>query len=53
MYHQAEKMVIDDAANIFFWDLQDIHIVRSNISGFSYNPAYTTVVFFYSLHLAG
>jgi peptide/nickel transport system substrate-binding protein len=53
MYHQAEKMVIDDAANIFFWDLQDIHIVRSNISGFRYNPAYTTVVFFYSLHLAG
>jgi peptide/nickel transport system substrate-binding protein len=53
MYHQAQKMLIDDAASLFLWDLQDIHIVRSNISGFIYDPAYTTVVFFYFLHSSG
>jgi len=53
MYRQAEQMLIDDAASLFLWDLQDIHIVRSNISGFTYNPAYTTVVFFYLLHVSG
>jgi hypothetical protein len=46
-------MVIDDAAVLYLWDLQDIHIVRSSISGFKYNPAYTTVVFFYLLHSTG
>jgi peptide/nickel transport system substrate-binding protein len=53
LYKQAQKMVIDDAAVLFLWDLQDIHIVRSTISGFRYNPAYTTVVFFYLLHSTG
>jgi peptide/nickel transport system substrate-binding protein len=53
LYWQAEKRVIDDAASLFLWDLTDIHIVRSNISGFRYNPAYTTTVFFYDLHLVG
>jgi peptide/nickel transport system substrate-binding protein len=53
MYWKAEKMLVDDAASLFLWDLTDIHIVRSNISGFRYNPAYTTTVFFYNLHLVG
>jgi len=53
MYWKAEKMLIDDAASLFLWDLVDIHIVSSNISGFRYNPAYTTTVFFYQLHLTG
>jgi peptide/nickel transport system substrate-binding protein len=53
IYWQAEKMLIDDAAALFLWDLQDIHIVRGNISGFRYNPAYTTTVFFYQLHVTG
>jgi peptide/nickel transport system substrate-binding protein len=53
LYWKAEKMVIDDAATLFLWDLTDIHIVRSNISGFKYNPAYTTTVFFYLLHVTG
>ena len=53
LYKQAQKMVIDDAAVLYLWDLQDIHIVRSSISGFKYNPAYTTVVFFYLLHSTG
>jgi peptide/nickel transport system substrate-binding protein len=51
LYWQAEKKLVDDAAALYLWDLTDVHIVRSNISGFQYNPAYTTVVFFYQLHL--
>jgi peptide/nickel transport system substrate-binding protein len=52
-YWLAEKTLIDDAAALFLWDLADVHVLSSNISGFKYNPAYTTVVFFYQLHLTG
>jgi peptide/nickel transport system substrate-binding protein len=50
MYRQAELQLINDAAAVYLWDLTDVHILRSNITGFQYNPGYTTVVFFYQLH---
>jgi peptide/nickel transport system substrate-binding protein len=50
LYKQAETKLVNDAAAIFLWDLTDVHILSSNISGFQYNPGYTTVVFFYQLH---
>jgi peptide/nickel transport system substrate-binding protein len=49
-YKLAEKSLVDDAAALFLWDLTDVHVVNSKVSGFQYNPAYTTVVFFYLLH---
>jgi hypothetical protein len=50
LYRQAETKLVNDAAAVFLWDLTDVHILSSNISGFQYNPGYTTVVFFYQLH---
>ncbi len=50
IYWQAENKLVNDAAALYLWDLTDIHLLRSNISGFQYNPGYTTVVFFYQLH---
>jgi peptide/nickel transport system substrate-binding protein len=50
LYWQAENKLVNDAAALFLWDLTDVHVLRSNISGFQYNPGYTTVVFFYQLH---
>ena len=50
LYWQAENKLVNDAAALYLWDLTDIHILRSDISGFQYNPGYTTVVFFYQLH---
>jgi peptide/nickel transport system substrate-binding protein len=50
LYWQAENKLVNDAAALYLWDLTDVHILSSNISGFQYNPGYTTVVFFYQLH---
>jgi peptide/nickel transport system substrate-binding protein len=49
-YREAESKLISDAAALYLWDLTDVHILRSNITGFQYDPGYTTVVFFYQLH---
>jgi peptide/nickel transport system substrate-binding protein len=51
LYRQAEKLIIDNAAALYLWDLGAVTVYRSNISGFKYNPAWGTVVFFYQLHL--
>ena len=53
LYWQAEDTLVKQAAALFLWDLEDVHYVRSDISGFQYNPAYSTVLFFYPLHLTG
>ena len=50
LYWQAENKLVNDAAALYLWDLTDVHVLRSNVSGFQYNPGYTTVVFFYQLH---
>jgi peptide/nickel transport system substrate-binding protein len=49
LYRQAQLMLVDDAPAIFFYDQQDVKVIGASLQGFSYNPAYTTVVFFYQL----
>jgi peptide/nickel transport system substrate-binding protein len=51
MYYQAQVMLYHDAPSAYLYDLQDVHVVRSNISGYRNNPAYPIVVFFYQLHV--
>ena len=53
IYWQAETMLYDDAPAVYLYDLQDIHVVRSNISGYRNNPAYPILIFFYNLHVTG
>ena len=51
MYYDAQVMLYNDAPAAYLYDLQDVHVVRSNISGYRNNPAYPIVVFFYQLHV--
>jgi peptide/nickel transport system substrate-binding protein len=49
MFAQAQTMLIDGAASIFFYDLSNIHLARANVKGYADNPAYPHVVFVYQL----
>ena len=49
MFIDAQKMLIDDAASINFYDVANIHTARADIKGFVDNPAYPHVVFVYML----
>ncbi len=45
MFKQAQRMIIDDAAAVFILDKPNIHIIRSDLKGYTDNPAYGHVVF--------
>ncbi len=46
---QADTMLVNDAAAIFVYDLQNIHVIRSSLQGFVDNPAYPHVLFAYTV----
>jgi peptide/nickel transport system substrate-binding protein len=49
MFRDAQKTLVDDAASLFIFDQQNIHVIRKNIKGYVDNPAYSHVVFIYQL----
>jgi len=49
MFIDAQKILVDDAATLVFYDLANTHIARKDIKGFVDNPAYPHVVFVYDL----
>ena len=49
MFIEAQEMLLEDATGIFVLDLPDVHVIRSDISGYVNNPAYAHVVFWYDL----
>ncbi len=49
MFIQAQEILVDDVASLFFYDLANTHLARSNVKGFVDNPAYPHVVFIYQL----
>lgn len=49
LFIQAQEMLIEDAAALFFYDVANIHLARSDIKGYVDNPAYPHVVFVYQL----
>lgn len=49
LFIQAQEMLIEDAAALFFYDVANIHLARSDIEGYVDNPAYPHVVFVYQL----
>ncbi len=46
---QAQQMLNDDAAAVFMVETPDVHVIRSEISGYANNPAYPHVVFWHDL----
>jgi len=49
MFIDAQEILIDDAASLFFYDVANSHLARADIKGFVDNPAYPHVVFVYKL----
>jgi len=49
MFIDSQKMLIDDATSLFFYDVSNTHLARPDIKGFQDNPAYPHVVFVYTL----
>jgi len=49
LFIEAEQRLIDNADAVFFYDVMNEHVARSDIKGYADNPAYPHVVFFYNL----
>jgi peptide/nickel transport system substrate-binding protein len=49
LFVEAEQRLIDNADAVFFYDVVNEHVLRSDIKGYADNPAYPHVVFFYNL----
>jgi peptide/nickel transport system substrate-binding protein len=49
LFVQAQQILIDDGVSLFFYDVADVHLARSDIKGYVDNPAYPHVVFVYQL----
>jgi peptide/nickel transport system substrate-binding protein len=49
MFVDAQKILIDDATSLFFYDVSNTHVARKDVKGFVDNPAYPHVVFVYDL----
>ena len=45
----AQKILVEDAAAAFFYDLPNDHELRSDIKGYADNPAYPHIIFVYKL----
>lgn len=49
LFIEAQKILIEDAAALFFYDVTPVHLMRKGIEGYVDNPAYPHVVFVYDL----
>jgi len=49
LFIQAQEILIEDVASLFFYDVANTHLARSDVKGFVDNPAYPHVVFVYQL----
>ena len=49
MFVDAQEILIEDAVALYFYDVANIHLARSDIKGYVDNPAYPHVVFAYQL----
>ncbi|MEW5721522.1 MAG: ABC transporter substrate-binding protein [Thermodesulfobacteriota bacterium] len=48
-YEEAQKIIVDEAAGIFYADISARVVKRKSVAGYQYNPAYNGV-FFYQTH---
>lgn len=50
-YFEAQKMLVDEAVALFFYDPQEILPMSASIKGEALNQCYPRVIFFYNLYL--
>ena len=48
-FQQANQMLVDDGAAIFVMDLPALLVVRSDLEGYYYSPAYGSLVRVYNM----
>lgn len=53
LFGQAQKMLVDDAISIYFFDQSYVRAIRADFEGYVDNPSYPHVVFFYDTHRGG
>ena len=53
MFRQAQEILIDDDVAVFMLDVPSVSVIRADITGYTPNPAYEKVVWFYDLRRAG
>jgi peptide/nickel transport system substrate-binding protein len=49
LFIDSQKILIEDAASLFFYDVANTHLAGADIKGYADNPAYPHVVFVYDL----
>jgi peptide/nickel transport system substrate-binding protein len=49
MFIDAQKILIEDVASLYFYDVANTHLARVDVEGYQDNPAYPHVVFVYDL----
>ena len=49
LYEDAQEMLIDDCPSIFFYDVENTHVIREAVGGYVDNPAYPHVVLYRDL----
>jgi peptide/nickel transport system substrate-binding protein len=49
LFIEAQEILIEEAAAMFFYDLPNDHEIRSDIKGYVDNPAYPHIIFVYKL----
>ncbi|MHB8893238.1 MAG: ABC transporter substrate-binding protein [Candidatus Limnocylindrales bacterium] len=52
-YGEAMKILVDQAAGLFFYDTRFVTVVPKRVAGFEYNLNYPFAEFFYPMHPAG
>ena len=50
LYVQAQELLLQDAPALFMYDQEYVRAMRSNFKGYTDNPAYPNVVFFYNTY---
>lgn len=51
LYYQAQQVLMNNCPAAFLFDMDDVYVVSSSIHGFSANPAYETVAWFYDIYV--
>ena len=49
LFIEAQEILVNDAVSVFFYDVANSHLARTDIQGFTDNPAYPHVTFVYDL----
>jgi len=53
LYHQAQRIIAEDAPCLFLFDSMNILSYKSWVKGYYFNPLYTGTTDFYNIYIEG